>query len=103
MPAKGGEPEQITLGTSMIHTTAWSPDGDYIAYTEFSSGSMDIWTVPSLGGRPTRVTTERSDEGAKSAADENLFSEKGDRLDGAVHTGIPSRAIAVGGVQGGDA
>ncbi len=37
---------------------AWSPDGEWIAYSvPGASGRRDIWTVPAIGGSPSQVTS----------------------------------------------
>jgi eukaryotic-like serine/threonine-protein kinase len=43
----------IELPWGTLHP-AWSPDGHFICY----SGRKDLWTVPSSGGAPVRLTTD---------------------------------------------
>ena len=45
---------------SNIHVetaTDWSPDGKWIAYSDWNDSS-DIWIIPVTGGEPRRVTTD---------------------------------------------
>jgi tricorn protease-like protein len=42
-----------------LHETsdaAWSPDGRWIAYTDWRQDGNDIFVVPSTGGAPVRLT-----------------------------------------------
>lgn len=56
IPASGGEPNQVTLGSGRDHSPAFSPDGKTIAFASWRSGNPDIWTVPTSGGQPTQLT-----------------------------------------------
>jgi Ca2+-binding RTX toxin-like protein len=38
-------------------STAWSPDGAWIAYLGGLAGQRDVWKVPAAGGTPVRLTT----------------------------------------------
>ena len=52
----------------------FTPDGSRIAYTQVTAGSWDTWTVPVLGGQPTRFLPNAS--GLTWIADHRvLFSE----------------------------
>lgn len=42
--------------------SVWSPDGKQIAFYSSKEGSYDIYTIGSMGGVPTRITTETSHE-----------------------------------------
>lgn len=55
-----GDPVQLTrdaLGKSNI---AFTPDGTRIAYTTVSNWSWDTWTIPVLGGEPSRLLANAS-------------------------------------------
>jgi serine/threonine protein kinase/Tol biopolymer transport system component len=53
-----GEPVQLTRdGGIKMGPTCFSPDGSRIAYT---SGRADTWTVPVLGGEPSRLFANAS-------------------------------------------
>ena len=55
------QPEGLPIGA--LAETVWveefdvSPDGTLIAYKSAKSGTYDIWTVPTAGGEPRRLTT----------------------------------------------
>jgi Tol biopolymer transport system component len=50
-----GEPVQLTRdGSAKMGPLVFSPDGSRVAYTV---GTDDAWTVPVLGGEPTRMLT----------------------------------------------
>ena len=58
MDANGKDERQVTeLGTRSLFPD-FSPDGSQIAFAapSVSGGVTDLWTVPSAGGAPTRVT-----------------------------------------------
>jgi Tol biopolymer transport system component len=66
MDADGSNVRQITDDPAPDIFPRWSPDGSTIAYTNAGTQSgadpqfsvtADIWTVPSSGGEPTRLTT----------------------------------------------
>jgi len=50
-----GEPEQLTTTAGKVFAPVFTPDGSRIAYSLITSGSWDTWTVPVLGGQPTRL------------------------------------------------
>ena len=53
-----GEPVQLTRdGGHKMGPLTFSPDGSRIAYT---AGTRDTWTVPVLGGEPTKLLTNAS-------------------------------------------
>jgi eukaryotic-like serine/threonine-protein kinase len=45
-----GDPVELTHDGRMKMSPEFSPDGSTIAYTVYSAGSWDTWTVPVLGG-----------------------------------------------------
>ncbi len=55
VPTRGGNPQRITwLGNAA--GTAWSPDGDVIAFTATGAeGEMSLWFVSADGGLPVRI------------------------------------------------
>ena len=55
MPALGGTPAKLVEDGAH---PAWSPDGSRIAFESDRSGPWDIWSVPSQGGEPTRITND---------------------------------------------
>ena len=38
---------------------AWSPNGDWIAYTSDAAGTWDVWVIGAFGGSPVRVTYDK--------------------------------------------
>ena len=59
-----GEPVRLTNDADRKYAPVFTPDGSRIAYTDFnvSHGSFawDTWTVPVLGGQPTRLLPNAS-------------------------------------------
>ena len=58
-----GERRQVTVGGALPRTvypdlrwSPWSPDSKRIAYSAQGPDGIDIWTIPSEGGTPERVT-----------------------------------------------
>lgn len=47
----------LTNSAEGVNDGAWSPDGTYIAYSERSNGTHDIWIMDSDGKNPTKITT----------------------------------------------
>jgi len=44
-------------GATGIYDFTWSPDSKNIAYVSTQTGTSEIWTVPSAGGPPERLTS----------------------------------------------
>ena len=49
-------PVRITDGIGENTTPAWSPDGEWIAFSSDRAGDHDLWLVPASGGPFTRLT-----------------------------------------------
>jgi serine/threonine protein kinase len=82
-----GESVRLTNDARRKYGPVFTPDGSRIAYTQVTSGSWDTWTVPVLGGQPTRFLPNAS--GLTWMTDQRvLFSEivTGTRM----HMGIVS-------------
>lgn len=47
----------LTNSAEGVNDGAWSPDGNYIAYSERSNGTHDVWIMDSDGKNPTKITT----------------------------------------------
>lgn len=57
VPASGGNPRQITFDGVVIHSLAWSADGQMIYFVSFRSGNLaSIWRIPAAGGAPEIVS-----------------------------------------------
>ena len=69
-----GEAVKLTAEPTRRYGPVFTPDGSRIAYTQVTAGSWDTWTVPVLGGQPTRFLPNAS--GLTWIADKRvLFSE----------------------------
>ena len=54
---EGGEPVKVTdQAPSYWH--GWSPDGKTLVYCAERDGNFDVWSIPALGGKETRLTTD---------------------------------------------
>jgi dipeptidyl aminopeptidase/acylaminoacyl peptidase len=59
VPASGGAARVLVKpdGQGFINNATWSPDGSHISFTmESPTAPADLYTVPSAGGTPTRLT-----------------------------------------------
>ena len=59
VPASGGAARVLVKpdGQGFINNATWSPDGSHISFTmESPTAPADVYTVPSAGGTPTRLT-----------------------------------------------
>jgi serine/threonine protein kinase/Tol biopolymer transport system component len=74
-----GEPKQLTNDGRQKMSPVFSPDGSRIAYTvNNESSDWEIWTVPVLGGQPSRWLTNASGLtwiGSERPQNRVLFSE----------------------------
>jgi TolB protein len=73
LPVKGGEPRLITPNApSYWH--GWSPDGKTLAYCAERNGEYDIYTIPTSGGKETRLTSATGlDDGPDYTYDGNFI------------------------------
>jgi Tol biopolymer transport system component len=55
-----GEPVQLTTTAGKVLAPVFTPDGSRIAYSLVMSGAWDTFTVPVLGGQPTRLLPNAS-------------------------------------------
>jgi Tol biopolymer transport system component/serine/threonine protein kinase len=53
-----GEKRLISQGIEFAMQPSWSPHGQRIAYWGVVGAQWDIWTLPSSGGQPLRVTND---------------------------------------------
>ena len=56
VPHAGGDALRLTSGEGAETDPAFSPDGEWIAFTAQYAGDTDVYVVPARGGQPTRVT-----------------------------------------------
>jgi tricorn protease len=56
VPRSGGEAVPVAAPAGGLRTPRFSPDGLTVAFTGNYDGNDDLYTVPTKGGEPTRVT-----------------------------------------------
>ncbi len=59
----GGNPRRIYIAPPGLHShyLSWSPDGRFLYFSHgLPPDEMDIWRIPSTGGRPEQITSHRS-------------------------------------------
>ena len=74
LPAKGGEPRQLTFDNCELYGLAWTEDGKDIVFSSSRSGVPSLWRISALGGAPRPVP------GTGTPAYSPSISRKGDRL-----------------------
>ena len=86
-----GESVPLTAVAGRRFGPVFTPDGSRVAYSQVTAGSWDTWTVPVLGGQPTRLLPNAS--GLTWIADHLvLFSEIKTGLHMGIVTATESRA-----------
>ncbi len=55
-PRNGGDAHPLTTGPGTKSVPAFSPDGNWIAYTGNIDGNADVYVIPAAGGVPRRLT-----------------------------------------------
>jgi Tol biopolymer transport system component/serine/threonine protein kinase len=66
IPARGGDPAQVTDDAAFDWNPVWSPDGKFLYFASDRGGSMNLWRVPlkeqtaSATGPPEPLTTPSS-------------------------------------------
>jgi Tol biopolymer transport system component/serine/threonine protein kinase len=59
VPSEGGTPRPITHdpdGTQNLSAT-FTPDGRYVVHASDRGGTLNLWRIPAVGGRPERITS----------------------------------------------
>ncbi|HEY4154348.1 MAG TPA: DPP IV N-terminal domain-containing protein, partial [Puia sp.] len=56
VPKAGGLADKISSPPGVESFPKFSPDGNYIAFTGNYDGNKDVYTIPSTGGVPLRIT-----------------------------------------------
>jgi serine/threonine protein kinase/Tol biopolymer transport system component len=74
LPAKGGEPRQLTFDNCVIYGLAWSNDGSEIVFSSTRGGEPSLWRIATAGGTPRPV------QGTGTPAYDPSISRSGDRL-----------------------
>jgi tricorn protease len=76
VPVQGGRPRRLTVDSADDLVCGWSPDGKNVLFASSRANtfppSLDLYTVPSAGGRVTRVSAHEGRDG--------VFSPDGSRL-----------------------
>ncbi len=70
----GSRNVQFTRGESSAGSPAFSPDGEWLAFTTARSGSNQIWAMPVDGGEARQITEEKTGVG------QFRWSPRGDRF-----------------------
>jgi serine/threonine protein kinase/Tol biopolymer transport system component len=74
VPAKGGEPQQLTFDDCLIYGLAWNNDGSDIVFSSTRGGEPSLWRISTSGGTPRPV------QGVGTPAYDPSISRKADRL-----------------------
>ncbi|MDE2751410.1 MAG: hypothetical protein OXI83_02425, partial [Gemmatimonadota bacterium] len=61
--ADGSRNTRFTQGESSASSPAFSPDGEWLAFTTGRSGSNQIWVIPLTGGEARQVTDAKAGVG----------------------------------------
>lgn len=51
-----GTRRPLTRDAAPQYDVSWSPKGDRIVFDQVEKGTSDLWTIPSTGGTPKRIT-----------------------------------------------
>ncbi|MGD8360838.1 MAG: tetratricopeptide repeat protein [Gemmatimonadota bacterium] len=81
LPLHGGRPTRLTTDGSYEAYPCWSPDGEWIAFTDRhreseNEGFKAIYLVPAVGGEIRQITSEADSVGGGAIA----FSRDGERI-----------------------
>jgi Tol biopolymer transport system component len=98
IPVNGGRPTRLTSDGSFEGYPCWSPDGQWVAFTDRHEKSEDegfkaIYIVPAEGGEIRQITSEEDSVGGGAIA----FSPDGERI--AFFSGGAIKTIPVEGGQ----
>src|SRR5882757_8492411 len=55
-PRDGGDARRLTSGAGIESDPYFSPDGATIAFSGEYDGNVDVYTIPTMGGVPKRLT-----------------------------------------------
>ncbi|MGB3799606.1 MAG: peptidase S41, partial [Lewinella sp.] len=70
----GGNVRRLTIGEGDEYGPVFSPDGQTVAFTGAYDGNVDVYTVPTIGGIPERLTWHPYDDEVQG------FTPEGDRV-----------------------
>lgn len=80
--ADGGVAMPLTVGDAHCERPVWSHDGQTIAYSSDQHGNFDVFTMPSSGGKATRITYHSADDMAYDFSPDNQQVLVGSYRDG---------------------
>lgn len=75
--ADGGGARRLTNGVAEDVAPSWSRDGSRIYFASTRSGSLQIWKMPSQGGKATQITRNGGFEGFETPDGQFLLYVKG--------------------------
>ncbi|GAA3999380.1 S41 family peptidase [Deinococcus rubellus] len=58
----GSSARRLTASSGYTVAPAFSPDGQFLAYSSSEAGSMSVYVIPVAGGRPRRLTFHPGDD-----------------------------------------
>lgn len=97
-----------------VYDPAWSPDGNWLAFTAVVDGQTDVWVIgaPEQNGEPTRITTTGAARAAAWSPDSaalafvqideqgsNVYVVPLERSDNSVRAGTPQQITTSGTVD----
>jgi tricorn protease len=85
VPRDGGDAVRLTSGVGGETDPAFSPDGNWIAYSGEHGGNEDVYLIPATGGQPTRLTWHPGDDVVQG------WTPDGDVLFRSGRFGVPTR------------
>jgi Tol biopolymer transport system component len=51
-----GETRRLASAAGRMYGNAWAPDGSFLLYNDDSDGDQEIYSIPSTGGHPRKLT-----------------------------------------------
>jgi hypothetical protein len=97
MPQDGGRSLRLTSEPSVDRRPAWSRDGEWIYFSSDRTGRLEIWRVPSKGGRPIQVTHGGGYEPSPGLDGKTLYFVRGGGPDDGFRPGKLMRMPVSGG------
>jgi len=73
MDINGSDMQRMTIHEGYESNPVWSPDGKHLAFTSSRYGNTDVFTIPSNGGVPKRLTYNSSNDDLYGWYDDELY------------------------------